>query len=308
MTERVRTIEDVEILRALVGPFPRAITRHIENPHLHLAIVKRAVWALRDFHSITSLFFSPSIYVEGYHPLAIMDRVEPTEACPLMDEYSARIPGDLTLDALMDRLNLLMAADVRELFRICSHRRTVFWSLAFKQHAIRYMSLDDPSPAFHLYAHMSQTSHGPASGSPIRFAPPLVGPHLQKLPGLRSRRIGRWRDTDIEHLSDTVFYVPTVSSDALFDTFFVDRDTSGAVVLWIVRMAVGPVPEGSMQGFRAVTDLIEKLEKEGRGRVAVKYLLVVPREVVQRSEATWDMVAEGLEVAPGEVFVQSLGA
>ena len=43
-----------------------------------------------------------------------------------MDEYSARIPGDLTLDALMDRLNLLIADDVRELFWIYSHRRTVF--------------------------------------------------------------------------------------------------------------------------------------------------------------------------------------
>ena len=247
---------------------------------------------------------------EVSHCLLVMNRAGPLDTRSLTDDgYSVHVKGDIALDVLVDRLVQLSASDVRELLQTCSedHMAAPFLCHAFKQHAIRCISLHDPNPAFHLYAPMSQASHGLTGESPawLTYRSSHVGPHLQKLPGLRSRRVARWRDTDSEPLSDTVLYIPTVSSDALFDAFFVDCDSTGSSTLWILRMTVCPAYETPVQGCQVVAKLVEKLETERLYRVEVKYLLVVPREVLEESEVAWAMetLPEGLSRTPCEVFI-----
>ena len=210
---------------------------------------------------------------------------------------------------LMDTLIRFSAADVRELLRSCSLNGSTFRGHAFKQCAIRCMTFKDENPSFDLCAPMLRESHDLAAEYPVRFVyqPPNVQSQLQKLPCLRSRQITRWRDSDSGPLSDTVFYIPTVSSDALFDAFFVDINATGDTVLWIVKIAVIPTHKDSAQGFQLVEKLAEKVKKGRPRRVEVKYLLVVPCEGIEKSEVRWDMAPERFSaVAPGKVFVQFL--
>ena len=308
---RIRDMKDVKHLRTLLGSSPRDILEYIRDPEEHIQSIVEAVSMLRNVHSIANFFRTPSSPAETFHQLSIMDRAGPLhhKRRLMNDNYSASVKGDIVLDVLIDRLLQLSADDVRELRRSCSYSQTGLWGFVFGQHAIRCMSLNDPNALFHLYASMSQGSRGLPGKPSIRFShqPSPVKPRVQKLPGLRSRWITRWREADSEPFSDTALYVPTVDSDALFDAFFIDCSFKNSAVLWIMKTIVSPAYDGSAQGYHAVVKLAEKLEMERACRVDVKYLLVVPQEIVETSEVSWDMATEPCSVAAGEVFIQSLG-
>ena len=167
------------------------------------------------------------------------------------------------------------------------------------------MSLRDPSPTFHLYTPMTLESDGLAGESRAQFSyqPSLGGQYLQKLPGLCPRRLIRWRDASCKFLNDSTLYIPTLSSKAPFDAFFIDYDSAGSPVLWLIWMTVQPTCGGSAQDSQAVANLTEKIKRERNCTVQVKFLLVVPHEVVETASAiTWNLA----KMPPGEVFLQSL--
>ena len=311
----VRKPEDLESLCSQIGPCPRDIVTYANDPEMYVEIVKNAAQALENVGAISNLFRATSSHLPDYsHRLILMDRRGPINTQSWKgDLHKTQIKGNLAVDTLRDRFIELSSADVHHLLSRCSTvtAAAAFYGYVFEQFAIRCISLNDTDASvFHLYAKMSQSSQLLSGKFPVHFAyqpSPAASTHLQGLPGLRQRRITRWKETDTGRLSDERIYVPMASNNALFDSFFIDCATPTVATLWILQMTVSSTHDGAAKGFKTVANLKKKVETELRSSVEVKYVLVVPcKEDAASYEVTWDMAKEYRSDALGEVFVQFL--
>ena len=102
------------------------------------------------------------------------------------------------------------------------------------------------------------------------------------------------------------YYIPTATSDPLFDSFTINQDQD-TVVISIFQITTSPNQEGSAQGYffiRKIMAHVSTLLKDPKPRVKIAYFLVCPEG---ESQHKWQMPAgwsrnTGLNSHQGKVF------
>ena len=135
---------------------------------------------------------------------------------------------------------------------------------------------------------------------------------LLSLAPLRAHNRDVTRGVDFAHGLDNVtldcnkYYIPTATSDPLFDSFTINQDQD-AVVISIFQITISPNQEGSVQGYvfiRKIMAHVSTLLKDPKPRVKIAYFLVCPEG---KSQHKWQMPPgwsrnTGLNNHQGKVF------